>query len=197
MDSNSTPTFAYVSTATNAQTTSWRLWCSSHYAVNHSEMYNTNNYGMVGRGNSATMQLINKNNVTAGTFYSSGNIFMDGGRWSDERAKTEIVAYSGSATEPTASIVERLSTLKPKKFRFINTPSEEKYPITVGLIAQDVKLRFPELVNAKNDGTGSADAPEMMGINFTGLRAVLYEAVKELKTELSGITTRITTLESA
>jgi hypothetical protein len=197
MDSNSSPTFAYVSAATNTQTTSWRLWCSSHYAVNHSEMYNTNNYGMVGRGNSAAMQLINKNNVTAGTFYSSGNIFMDGSRWSDERAKTEIVAYSGSATEPTASIVERLSTLKPKKFRFINTPSEEKYPKTVGLIAQDVKLRFPELVNAKNDGTGSADTPEMMGINFTGLRAVLYEAVKELKTELSGITTRVTTLESA
>ena len=149
---------------------------------------------MNGRGNGAAMQLINKNNEVASTFYSSGNIYMMGGRWSDERAKTQIEDYSGSAAEPSASIVERLSTIKPKKFRFINTPSTQ--PNTVGLIAQDVKNKFPELVNAKNDGTGSAETPEMMGINYTGLRAVLYEAVKELKTELSGITTRVATLES-
>ena len=196
MDSNSTPTFAGASAGHTAQTSAYMLWTSSHYAVNHTEMYNTNNYGMVGRGNVSTMNLINKNGQVAGTYWSTGgNLFMDGSRWSDERAKTEITNYTGSGAEPTSSIVERLSTLKPKKFRFINTPSTE--PITVGLIAQDVKLRFPELVNAKNDGTGSAATPEMMGINYTGLRAVLYEAVKELKTELSGITTRITTLETA
>ena len=196
MDSNSTPTFAGASAGHTAQTSAYMLWTSSHYAVNHTEMYNTNNYGMVGRGNVSTMNLINKNGQVAGTYWADGgNLFMDGSRWSDERAKTEITNYTGSGAEPTSSIVERLSTLKPKNFRFINTPSTE--PITVGLIAQDVKLRFPELVNAKNDGTGSAATPEMMGINYTGLRAVLYEAVKELKTELSGITTRITTLETA
>jgi len=195
MNSNSTPTFSAAMVAHNSQTSAHRLWASSHYAVNHSELYNTNNYGMNHRGNSATMTLINKNNQTAGSFYSTGNIFMDGSRWSDERAKTNIEAYTGSATEPSASVSERLSTIKPKKFRFNNTPSTK--PITVGLIAQDVKIKFPELVNAKNDGTGSAAEPEMMGINYTGLRAVLYEAVKELKTELSGITNRVTTLESA
>ena len=195
MDSNSSPTFAGASAGHTAQSGAYMLWTSSHYAVDHSELYNTSNYGMNGRGNSAAMQLINKNGEVASTFYSSGNIYMMGGRWSDERAKAQIEEYTGSGAEPTSSIVERLSTLKPKKFRFINTPSTK--PNTIGLIAQDVKLRFPELVNAKNDGTGSADTPEMMGINYTGLRAVLYEAVKELKTELSGITTRITTLESA
>ena len=195
MDSNSSPTFNTAAVAHNAQTNSYRLWTSSHYAVNHTELYNTNNYGMNHRGNSATMNLINKNNETASTFYSTGNIYMMGGRWSDERAKTNIEAYTGSAAEPSASIVERLSTIKPKKFRFKNTPSNQ--PITVGLTAQDLKNKFPELVNAKNDGTGSAAEPEFMGINYTGLRAVLYEAVKEIKTELGGITTRVTTLENA
>ena len=65
------------------------------------------------------------------------------------------------------------------------------------MTAQDLKNKFPELVNAKNDGTGSAAEPEFLGINYTGLRAVLYEAVKEIKTELGGITTRVTTLENA
>ena len=197
MDSNSSPQFNTAAVAHNVQSNSYRLWASSHYAVNHSELYNTNNYGMNHRGNASAMNLINKNNATAAVFYSNGNIFMDGSRWSDERSKTQIEAYSGSGTEPSASIVERLSAIKPKKFRFRNTPSDSKYPITIGLIAQDVKTKFPELVNAKNDGTGSADTPEMMGINFTGLRAVLYEAVKEIKTELSGITNRVTTLENA
>jgi hypothetical protein len=197
MDSNSSPTFNTAAVAHNTQSNTYRLWASSHYAVNHSELYNTNNYGMNHRGNASAMNLINKNNATAAVFYSNGNIFMDGSRWSDERSKTQIEAYSGSGTEPSASIVERLSAIKPKKFRFRNTPSDSKYPITIGLIAQDVKTKFPELVNAKNDGTGSADTPEMMGINFTGLRAVLYEAVKEIKTELSGITNRVTTLENA
>jgi hypothetical protein len=194
MDSNSTPTFAYASVGHNATTTAYRLWTSIHYAVNHTELYNTNNYGMAARGNSATMTLINKNNETASSFYATGNIYHMGSRASDERAKTNIEQYTGSATEPSSSVSERLSALKPKKFRFMNTPSNQ--PITVGLIAQDVKNKFPELVNAKNDGTGSAAEPEFMGINYTGLRSVIYEAVKEIKTELSGITTRVATLES-
>ncbi len=191
------PQFAYIAVG-HAQTGggAYRCWIDADYAVHHSQVYSPNNYGMNGRANSACMQL---NNISAQTKFAlnnSGNVYAAGNRYSDERKKVQIEQYTGSLGADgnvSGSMMDRLSTLKPKKFRFVGQTDEK--PRQVGLIAQDVRLSFPELVDATNDGTGSLGAEDYMAVNYVGVNAVLLEAVREIKDTISSISSRVATLE--
>jgi hypothetical protein len=191
------PQFAYIAVG-HAQTGAgaYRCWIDADYAVHHSQVYAPNNYGMNGRGNSTCMQLNNLSAQTQFSLNNSGNVYAAGNRYSDERKKVQIEQYTGSLGADgnvSGSMMNRLSTLKPKKFRFVGQTDEK--PRQVGLIAQDVRLSFPELVDASNDGTGSLGAEDYMAVNYVGVNAVLLEAVREIKDTISSISSRVTTLE--
>ena len=191
------PQFAYIAVG-HAQTGggAYRCWIDADYAVHHSQIYSPNNYGMNGRANSACMQLNNLSAQTQFALNNSGNVYAAGNRYSDERKKVQIEQYTGSLGADgniSGSMMNRLSTLKPKKFRFVGQTDEK--PRQVGLIAQDVRLSFPELVDASNDGTGSLGAEDYMAVNYVGVNAVLLEAVREIKDTISSISSRVTTLE--
>tara|TARA_B100000085_G_scaffold164313_1_gene149392 strand:- start:230 stop:1576 length:1347 start_codon:yes stop_codon:yes gene_type:complete len=191
------PQFAYIAVG-HAQTGggAYRCWIDADYAVHHSQIYSPNNYGMNGRANSACMQLNNLSAQTKFALNNSGNVYAAGNRYSDERKKVQIEQYTGSLGADgnvSGSMMSRLSTLKPKKFRFVGQTDEK--PRQVGLIAQDVRLSFPELVDASNDGTGSLGAEDYMAVNYVGVNAVLLEAVREIKDTISSISSRVATLE--
>ncbi len=191
------PQFAYIAVG-HAQTGggAYRCWIDADYAVHHSQIYSPNNYGMNGRANSACMQLNNLSAQTQFALNNSGNVYAAGNRYSDERKKVQIEQYTGSLGADgniSGSMMNRLSTLKPKKFRFVGQTDEK--PRQVGLIAQDVRLSFPELVDASNDGTGSLGAEDYMAVNYVGVNAVLLEAVREIKDTISSISSRVATLE--
>ena len=190
------PQFAHMSVAHAQTSTAFRLWVDADYAVHHSQVYAPNNYGLNGRGNTNCAFFTNLQGTTKASLFSGGNVYMAGNRASDERLKVQIQQYTGSAGKDgniSGSMVERLSTLKPKKFRFVGQDDNRRKQ--VGLIAQDVRLSFPELIDADNDGTGSAGAEDYMAVNYVGLNAVLLEAVREIKDTLTSFENRVTTLE--
>ena len=69
--------------------------------------------------------------------------------------------------------VEKLSTLSTINFSYKDDISNKE---NLGLIAQEVQMVFPELIESNNDG--------ILGIRYTELIPVLVEAIKELKEEI-------------
>ncbi len=57
----------------------------------------------------------------------------------------------------------------------------------IGLLAQEIKAGFPELVSEGNDG--------YMSVNYSGFTAVLLEAIHELKKELEGLKKEMTRIK--
>jgi hypothetical protein len=72
--------------------------------------------------------------------------------------------------------VEKLSTLQTINFCYKDDISKKE---NLGLIAQEVEMVFPELIETNNDG--------ILGVRYTELIPVLIEAIKELKEELDKI----------
>jgi hypothetical protein len=72
--------------------------------------------------------------------------------------------------------VEKLSTLQTINFCYKDDISKKE---NIGLIAQEVEMVFPELIETNNDG--------ILGVRYTELIPVLIEAIKELKEELDKI----------
>ena len=60
--------------------------------------------------------------------------------------------------------------------------AEADSPARLGLVAQDVRAVFPELVDVGPDG--------LLGITYTGLIAPLVEAVKELAGRMDAVERR-------
>jgi len=84
---------------------------------------------------------------------------------SDERLKKDINPLEDSLT--------KLSLLQGVSFKWRDLKVEGTQ---IGLIAQEVEAVFPELVETGPEG--------MMGVNYTGLIAVLIEALKEQQKQI-------------
>ena len=69
--------------------------------------------------------------------------------------------------------VEKLSTLQTINFSYKDDISKKE---NLGLIAQEVQMIFPELVETNNNG--------ILGVRYTELVPVLIKAVQELKAEI-------------
>jgi len=103
---------------------------------------------------------------------------------SDERLKTNI-----NDLKNVLGKIERLRavTFEWNKIAQDNGANSDKKQI--GVIAQDLEVLFPELVdNVGGNGYKS--------VNYSGLAAVLIEAVKELKSENDALKARIEKLEN-
>jgi len=105
------------------------------------------------------------------------------GACSDERYKKDIT--------PITSAIDKLDRLRGVSFKW----KKDKYPKKefddkpqLGIIAQEVKEVFPELVMQDNDGYYSVD--------YVKLTPVLIEAVKELKAENDELKAQMTHLTS-
>jgi hypothetical protein len=104
---------------------------------------------------------------------------------SDERAKTEI--------EQVTKVLEKLKNLRGVAFTWRDSPEAAggtPGSRSIGVIAQEVGAAFPELVS--DFGRHNYKA-----VNYSGLTAVLVEAVKELDSARTVLADRITRLENS
>jgi hypothetical protein len=104
--------------------------------------------------------------VSAGVYLSAGSTSWTAN--SDIRLK-DINGYITNA-------IEKLSTLSTINFSWKDDATKKQ---NLGLIAQEVKAIFPELIEETSNG--------ILGVRYTELVPVLIAAVKELKQELETI----------
>ena len=102
---------------------------------------------------------------------------------SDERLKTNI--------RPLNDILDRLSSVRAVAFQWSPEAVEKAGAVAgrthLGVLADEVEGVFPEIVSSPQDG--------YKAISYSGLTAVLLEAVKELKAENDALRQRIDALE--
>jgi hypothetical protein len=103
-------------------------------------------------------------NASAYAGYFSGNIYTTGGLTmaSDRRLKKNIETLDSEAA------LDKISALRPVAFAWKKTGKPD-----MGLIAQEVRPVFPELV--KQDGEGK------LGLQYTSLIAPMIASIQELK----------------
>lgn len=89
---------------------------------------------------------------------------------SDQRLKNNIVSLSNRG-----SMLEKLSSLGVYSFTM---KADASKTMEFGVIAQELKPIFPELVKTANDKAGT------MSVNYIGLIAPLIQAMKELQTQI-------------
>lgn len=103
---------------------------------------------------------------------------------SDGRLKTDV------ADVPEA--LERLSQVRGVSFRWREAvvPPGQEVDQAIGVVAQEVGAVFPELVSTMGN-------EEHLTVDYSGLTAVLVEAVKELKADNERLRARVDALEAA
>ncbi len=86
---------------------------------------------------------------------------------SDKRLKKDIVDITG--------VLERLVQLEGYRYRYNDIKSKDTETVHFGVIAQELKVLYPELVKQGDDG--------YLSVNYMGLIPLLLEAVKELNAQ--------------
>ena len=118
----------------------------------------------------ATLQVL-------GTLNATGSITSS----SDIRLKTNIVRME--------NVLEKLDDINGYTFTIKERGHDKQDIDTVGCIAQEVEPHFPKLIETDDDGFKS--------MNYQAFTAVLLEAIKDLKNEVTNLKSEIATLKSA
>ena len=102
---------------------------------------------------------------------------------SDERVKKDIVDVHGS--------LEKILSLRPKKFRFIHTDDHIYY----GLLAQDVIGVIPDIVH--NTGMQTDETPDgMLRVDYNGLFAMLIDSIQDQQRQIDGLQAQVEELRN-
>jgi hypothetical protein len=89
--------------------------------------------------------------------------------------------------------VEKLLTLRTVNFSW---KADETNKENLGLIAQDVEVVFPQVIDKSKINENKGDEIEYLGVRYTEMIPVLVKAIQELKAENDALKTRIETLEN-
>ena len=159
---------------------------------------NTKNYfaGNVGIGTTTPVQKLQVfGNIRVGTTGSNGCLENFGGGViagtcsSDEGLKKNITPLASSTS--TDSYLLGIAGLTPVTYNWNDEAaklySKDKTMANIGLTAQDVEAKFPELVSRNDEGYRQ--------VNFTALQFYVIEAIKELWAKVQGHDERLTKLE--
>lgn len=111
---------------------------------------------------------------------------------SDSTRKTNITNMDNT--------LAKIMAARPVTFNWKTNPNGPK---NYGLIAQEIEQLFPELVYAVQNmqvtdpASGATTAgPEMKGINYIALTAILIKAMQQQQAQIQNLQTRVTALES-
>jgi hypothetical protein len=122
-------------------------------------------------------------NVNGGIYnYSANNVNL-----SDRREKTNFA--------PAGDYLSKICAIPIQTYNYIDQNLEEDGGLTLGVVAQDVQVVAPELVNESNWGT--EDEPKMrLSIYQTDLQYALMKCIQEQQALITSLTARIEALES-
>lgn len=143
------------------------------------------------------------NTLTGWSGYFTADIGVDGagfalGGWinaSDRRLKTNI--------QPIGNALSKISLLEGKNYVITTKTKDiegnilERSRPQFGLIAQDLELVFPEMVQEKALFSNADDETLYKTVDYIQLIPVLIEAVKELKMEIDDLNKQIEELKKA
>ena len=115
-------------------------------------------------------------NPTHGTYSST----------SDYRIKKNV--------EPIPAMLQKIMQLKPRQYEMIN--NNTNHDLTVGLIAQEVKEVFPELVYVSQaTNTGYKNISDLHMLNYSGLASVVVKALQEQQLMLNQLEDKLSKIE--
>jgi hypothetical protein len=122
-------------------------------------------------------------NANGGIYnYSANNVNL-----SDRREKTNFA--------PAGDYLSKICAIPIQTYNYIDQNLEEDGGLTLGVVAQDVQVVAPELVNESNWGT--EEEPKMrLSIYQTDLQYALMKCIQEQQAFITSLTARITALES-
>jgi hypothetical protein len=90
-----------------------------------------------------------------------------------------------------AGVLNKIDQLEPLRYEFI--VGNEDHRKSIGFIAQDMKVHFPELVREINDGR-STETTHMM--DYSGLSVVAIAGLKELHSTVKTLMAQNEALEA-
>ena len=105
---------------------------------------------------------------------------------SDERLKKNI--------EPLDSTLSRIMQLQPRTYHFNEEQDDD--PRHIGLIAQELKQYFPEVVSIQDGDEGGA-IENLHTVAYSELVPVLIKAVQEQQAIIDRLETRIDAMEAS
>lgn len=88
---------------------------------------------------------------------------------SDARLKTNI--------RPLENVLPSLMDLQVKRYEFIHNNPDHRQDI--GIIAQDLRKKYPELVTVNTVNDGNPTVQEQLGVNYAGLSVLAIKAIQE------------------
>ena len=114
------------------------------------------------------LQFRTAGNITRMELYPDGNAWLEGflSQSSDRRLKKDI--------HPIAGSLEKIIQLNGYTYHWQDQASDPG--LQYGVIAQEVQVMFPELVQENGNG--------MLSVNYSGLIPVLIEAIKEQQKQI-------------
>jgi hypothetical protein len=112
-------------------------------------------------------------NINGGIYNYSGN----NSNLSDERTKTNINLAS--------NYLDKICAIPVKTFNYKDEPTGEQK--TLGVIAQDVEIIAPELVNNKGFGETKEGEQPLKSIYTTDMMFAMMKAIQELKAEVDAL----------
>ena len=105
---------------------------------------------------------------------------------SDRREKTNF--------SPAGSYIQKICAIPVQAFNYIDQNMEDDPGLTLGVVAQDVQVVAPELVNESNWGT--EDNPKVrLAVYQTDLQYALMRCIQEQQDMISELQTRVSALE--
>jgi hypothetical protein len=111
-------------------------------------------------------------------------------------ARNNITAYSDVRLKTNIREIDN-PLEKVKKLRGVYFNWKETGILSVGMIAQEVELVFPELVLTSNSSKpGEQTSKETKSLDYSKIVSVLVEAIKEQDNEIVDLKTRVTQLEA-
>jgi hypothetical protein len=99
--------------------------------------------------------------------------------FSDERMKSNIRNFKESKNFPSSTMADTLCKLDAKVYNAVDEDGKVSEKDSIGLIAQQVKTIFPEMIAEREDG--------MLGISYMSFVPVLIESIKELTSRISAL----------
>ncbi|MEQ1746901.1 MAG: tail fiber domain-containing protein [Saprospiraceae bacterium] len=100
---------------------------------------------------------------------------------SDRRFKKDIVGIGG--------VLDKVARLNTVYYRYNQEKADAKR--TIGFIAQEVEVLFPELVNQHRTGDGSI----YLGVNYAGFGVLAIKAIQEQQEQISALQQENTKLQ--
>jgi hypothetical protein len=138
--------------------------------------HNTADSWTVGVGGTTLSYRFEFNEVVKAQIEMSDGVYVV---WSDRRLKEDIAA--------TAPMLNKVMQLKPCNYFLKNNRGHLKNK-SLGFIAQEVEMLFPELVYASDEG--------YKGLNYSGFGVVAIKAIQEQQEKIQSLEERIAKLET-